>query len=329
MLKIFIHRHDKLIEIPPEDMAQFRQDVVWIDLNSPTADEENLVESLIEIDVPTRDEIVEIEPSSTLYYENDAVYTAATLVTQSDTNEPGINPVSFILTHNILVTLRYSEPKAFALYMAKVRAGTIHRNDGRHALVDLLEIIIGRCADGLEKVSFTIDQMTQTIFRQQENAPTKNGDEVPVDLKKMLQQTGTTGDLVSKIRQSLATLSRLINYIEQTSFYRDQPEELTRLSVLYKDTSSLRDYANFLSDKVAFLLDATLGMVNIEQNAIIKIFSVAAVIFMPPTLVASIYGMNFHNIPELNWHMGYPMALIAMVVSAYMPYRFFKKKGWL
>ena len=328
MLNIFASKDDKLIEITFEDAAdQTLRDVIWFDMLNPTVDEEKLVEKLTGIDIPTRDEIVEIEPSSTMYIEQDVAYTTATLVTQSDTDSPSIHPVSFILTGRTLVTLRYSDPKAISIYQAKIKTGHISGIDGRHALVDLLEIIIGRCADALEKISFRTDDIAQQIFRR----PVANDPSVtkPVDLKKILQDNGMAGDFTAKLRQSLVTLSRLITFIEQTTFYKGRHEELSRLIQMYRDISSLRDYAAFLSDKLMFLLDATLGMVNIEQNEIIKIFSVAAVIFLPPTLIASIYGMNFHNIPELSWHMGYPLALGAMVLSAYVPYRFFKKKGWL
>jgi magnesium transporter len=140
---------------------------------------------------------------------------------------------------------------------------------------------------------------------------------------------GANADLNTKVCESLVTFNRLIPFFSQMAGSRINDERLQRLGTLGKDINSLSDHAIFLSSKVNFLLDATLGMVNIEQNNIIKIFSVAAVIFLPPTLVASIYGMNFHIMPELEWHYGYVYALGMILLAAWLPYKYFKHKKWL
>lgn len=319
MLRIFANQNQYLHEIDLNSAIQ--SEAVWIDLCYPTADEERQIEQWLGINVPTREDIEEIEISNTQYQENGTVYMTATLMTQSEAFEPEIHPVSFILLRNTLITVRYAEPKTFQLYVQKIHTG-LAAVSGQDVLIDLLEILIGRSADSLEKTGHLIDDIIKKTFRP---TATKN----PVPFKDILQQVATCGDLISKIREQLVTLSRLIGYVEKTSFYKDDMSSIQRFDILLKDTTSLRDYASFLSDKVTFSLDATMGMINIEQNATIKIFSVAAVIFLPPTLIASIYGMNFHHMPELDWRYGYPLAISLMLLSAWLPYRFFKKKGWL
>jgi magnesium transporter len=149
------------------------------------------------------------------------------------------------------------------------------------------------------------------------------------DFQKILSRLGRAGDLASKVRESLVSLGRLLAFAIQGTQARGRKTGSARLKTIGRDVASLSDYAAFLNNKVGFLLDATLGMINIEQNAIIKIFSVAAVVFLPPTLIASIYGMNFAHMPELGWPLGYPLALALMVVSAILPYLYFKRRGWL
>jgi magnesium transporter len=146
----------------------------------------------------------------------------------------------------------------------------------------------------------------------------------------VLEQIGRKGDLTSHIRDSLVTLERLVGFLGHVAMQRKSGKDLReRLKTLSRDVRSLTDHSSFLSQKITFLLDATLGMINIEQNAIIKIFSVAAVVFLPPTLIASIYGMNFEEMPELDWLFGYPFAIALMILSAILPYLFFKRRGWL
>lgn len=326
MIKVFMQQNQRLVET---DLDGFdKKQIVWIDLHNPTPDEEHQVENLLEIDIPTHDEIREIEISNTLYQENGTVYTTATLVTQSETPEPELHPVSFILTGKTLVTLRYAEPKAFTLYRARAKVTADHYSSGAKIMADLLDVVIGRAADGLEKSARLIEDNYKRLFRAKAVAEKKE-DLPPIDFQDVLAQIGTTGSLVSKISDGLISVARVASFVAQSHAFRDQPDQVQHIDTILKDVMSLRDYANSLSHKSAFLLDATLGMISIEQNAIIKIFSVGAVIFLPPTLVASIYGMNFHHMPELDWRFGYPLAIGMMLFSAWLPYRFFKRKGWL
>jgi magnesium transporter len=199
------------------------------------------------------------------------------------------------------------------------------------ALLGLIEAFVDRIADILEKAGIDLDSVSRQIFavgaktvaRQDEN-----------DLQTSLKALGRNDDLVSTTRESLLSLSRLLRFFGTMLDASDRLDKKVardikaRLKIIARDIASLNEHAAFESHKINFLLDATLGMINIEQNRIIKLFSVAAVVFLPPTLVASVYGMNFHDMPELGWHFGYPWALLLMALSAVLPYVYFKRKGW-
>ncbi|MBN9230994.1 MAG: magnesium transporter CorA family protein [Legionella sp.] len=298
---------------------------LWVDLLSPTKDEEQLVEHDLNIEIPTKKEVEEIEPSSRLYTENRVVFMTATLVALSDLPQVKNDVVTFILTHKTLVTLRYIELHAFKLFQSKLIRSTSTNYTAHSLFIDLLDAVVERLADILEKISNQCDEISQLIFHHHPTADKT----AETNFKRLLQYIGTNGDLGAKVSESLVSLTRLITYLEQAYGNDLEKDNRVSLTIIHKDVTALREHATFLSTKFNFLLDATLGMINIEQNNTIKIFSVAAVVFLPPTLIASIYGMNFNHIPELSWHIGYPLALSFMVLSAWLPYRYFKKKKWL
>jgi magnesium transporter len=179
-------------------------------------------------------------------------------------------------------------------------------------------------ADLLERVQSELDQVSFAIFPRDGLATPSSA-----NLHALIRQIGADGDLVSKARESLVSFQRILMYVQQSSVVTLSQDQRGRFKSTLRDVQSLSDHASFLGNKIQFLLDAVLGLINLEQNSIIKIFSVAAVMFLPPTLVASIYGMNFHHMPELDKPWGYPMALAAMVASAVVPYIYFRRKGWL
>lgn len=298
---------------------------VWIDMVSPTLPEENAVEAAIGIDVPTRDEMLEIEISSRLYHEAGADFMTVLIPSQSDGEEPSVGPVTFILVGEQLVTIRYHEPRAFVTYAQRATKSAPDCENGVGVFVALAEAVVDRLADVIERADQEVDAISTTVFKQETGKPTRGR-----DFDKVLLEIGRTGHLVSNIRSSLMSLDRMTVFAAQAISKRTRSEDIReRVKMLNRDVRSLADHAGFMAQKITFLLDATLGMINIEQNAIIKIFSVAAVVFLPPTLVASIYGMNFSFMPELEWPFGYPFAIGLMIVSAIGPYLFFKKKGWL
>jgi magnesium transporter len=329
MLRTYAEENFRLVEVPA--MAE-AQRLVWIDMLEPSDEEEAFVESLIGIEIPTRDEQHDIEISSSLYQEKGAVYATASLVVQNEDMEPEIHRVSFILSDKVLITLRYVDPKSFRNFTAKVQVTPSECQTGPKIMIQLLEVIIARLADILEQATHAIDNTSKQVFHRPQTVKKKRK-KLPsastIDFEDMLNQIGTTGDLISKISESLVSFARLTGYLEQTPVYREHTHDRHHLDVILKDLISLRDYSDSLSDKITFLLDATLGMIGIEQSNIIKIFSVAAVLFLPPTLIASIYGMNFAHMPELIMPWGYPFAIVLMAAAAWLPYRYFRKKGWL
>ncbi len=310
---------------PVEAPLDAAERVVWYDLFAPTAEEEQALEAALGLDVPTREEMEEIEDSSRLYTEPGAVFMTANLPSQVDTDDPVLAPVTFILAGQRLITLRYHEPRAFRTFALRAERGALGCSDGMTALIALLEVVVDRLADILEKVGRDVEQLSRTVFRPAPGGPGRG-----TDYQAVLQNLGRHGDLVANVVDSLVTLERLVVFLTATSGQRPPNKEARlRLKTLGRDTRFLNDHANSLTQKLTFLLDATLGMISIEQNAIIKIFSVAAVVFLPPTLIASIYGMNFAVMPELHWLVGYPFALGLMVLSAVVSYWFFKTRGWL
>jgi magnesium transporter len=297
---------------------------VWIDLLNLTPEQEKNVARFLSIDLPTREEMHEIEVSSRLYTEHGALYMTATMVTKSDTPDPETHAATFILSDERLITMRYTDPQTFQLFSSRIERLPTSQLSGSFLLIELIDAIIDRMADILERIGQNADGLTRRVFRNSHVQESKE----KANYQEVLEQIGYNGDLVSKTRESLVTINRMISYAHQSGKIK-LSENVNRLSTLAKDIASLSDHASFLSSKLNFLLDATLGMINIEQNNIIKIFSVAAVMFLPPTLIASVYGMNFDVMPELHWKYGHALALMMMFLSSWLPYKYFKRKKWL
>ena len=329
MLTVYVLRgpvlEPRLVEGEKELPAGLPEAAVWLDLLNPTLEEDRLVEKLVGVAIPTREEMQEIEISSRLYIENGARYMTATLMSQSDTPSPVTTPVSFILAGQRLVTVRYDEPRPFAMTRHKLGRACPSNVTGQTVLMDLLDAVIDRNADILERIGAEVDQVSQKVFA----ARRSRGGSSRV-YQGILYTLGRKGDLTSKVRESLVSIGRLVLFLAQEGEdLRWSKEMRAQLKTMQRDVQSLSDHTTFLTNSITFLLDAMLGLVSIEQNNIIKLFSVVAVVLMPPTLVGTIYGMNFENMPELKWAAGYPIALIAMIVSAILPYMYFKWKRWL
>jgi magnesium transporter len=325
MLSVFVPSTSSLKKATADDLAALPDNAVWIDLFNPTPAEDKAVEKLAGIAVPTRDEMQEIEISSRLYIENAARYMTATLMCQSDTETPKTTPVTFILSGHRLVTVRYDEPRPFTLVENKLARSCVPGVTGEQVLMELLDAVIDRCADILERIGADVDTVSHDIFEPESE---RHGS--AKRYSQILIAIGRKGDLTSKVRESLVSIGRLVTFlsavIEGVKWSKDMREQL---KTQQRDVASLTDHASYLSNKITFVLDAMLGVVNLEQNNIIKLFSVMAVVLMPPTLIASIYGMNFRAMPELEWTHGYPLALLAMAAAAVVPYWIFKLKKWL
>ena len=310
-------------------------DTIWLDLVEPTEAEESAVETALGIDIPTREELAEIEASSRLYQEDGAVFITANLIRRGDHDEPESSPVTFIVKDNTLVTVRYHHPQAFPAYVKRAMKPQSTPMNGWGILISLLEAVVDRAADHLERAGQIVDETSKKTFgsRRTLAGVHKHYPRKGVNLQELIENIGEEGDFVSKMRESLVSIGRAVAFmqaiVDQMRDSKEMKENKVRIKTLQRDIVSLTDHATFLSGKISFLLDAVLGLISIEQNGIIKIFSVAAVVFLPPTLVASIYGMNFAFMPELQWQFGYPFALLLMVMSAILPFYYFKQKGWL
>ncbi|MCU0898997.1 MAG: magnesium/cobalt transporter CorA [Cypionkella sp.] len=298
---------------------------LWIDLRAPTREEESALEAALGLDLPTREEMEEIEQSSRLYAEPGALFMTVTLPAQTESDAPVVAPVTLVLTARQLVTIRYHEPKAFDMFLQRGAKGSLDCTGADDLTLSLLEVMVDRLADVLERVSRDVEGLSRGIFAK-DGAKARKG----TGWRSVLEEIGRKGDLLSALRDSLGSINRLSVFWGQRLRDDAATRDLrARLKDLTSDVRGLEDHSAFLSQKITFLMDATLGLIGIEQNGIIKIFSVASVVFLPPTLIASIYGMNFEAMPELAWPYGYPVALGAMVLSAVLPYLYFKKKGWL
>lgn len=310
---------------PQAGKPKITEEAVWLDLLDPTPEEEGQVEKALKLNVPTHEEQQEIEVSSRLYQENGAQFMTATMILHSEQSEIKTMPVTFILTGQRLVTVRYAEPRAFAIYAERCNRSEADLRNGAVVLTGLLETIIDRLADFIERVQAEVDSLSHSVFEVKGGSVTRQR-----RFDVLLKSIGREGEVTSKARESAHSLGRLLTFFAHVVQERKEGKALqSRIRTAARDVNSLTDHVSFLSSKIIFLLDATLGMINIQQADIIKIFSVAAVVFLPPTLIASIYGMNFRNMPELDWWFGYPLAIGLMVVCAVLPYLYFKRRGWL
>jgi magnesium transporter len=293
-------------------------DVMWIDLLNPTREEDAAVEAALNLSVPTREEMQELEASSRVYRENGATYLTADIITRGDEEIPGIEPVTFVLTAGPLVTIRYAEPRPFALLLEKLEREPALCTSGADLFLTLMEVVVDRASDILSKTVIRVEGIATHVF---------SGGKT-VGFEKLITKLGRAQIANARIEQSLAGLTRVFSFvaIDERIASGDARAHLRSLS---RDIESLTAHNQSVAASINFQLSAALGLINIEQSSIIKIFSVAAVAFLPPTLIASIYGMNFDHMPELAWRAGYPLAVLAMVISAILPLLWFKKKGWL
>jgi magnesium transporter len=297
---------------------------LWIDLYEPSREEEQRVEAGLGIEIPTRDEMREVESSSALYREHDATFVTVRVVERTEGRQPSLSAMTLIVRGNHFVTIRYAEPTSFRQFIARTQKSDNTFHSATSALLCLLETVVDRDADLLEFIADSLDPVSQEIFSQ--NAADMDNI-AAVDLGAQLKRIGTAGELASRIRESLHSIGRAVPFLQQ--LVEDKPELATRLKTLGHDVQSLLEHDNFLQTQIQFLLDSNIGLISIQQNAIMKTLSVAAVIFMPPTLIGSVYGMNFEHMPELRWHYGYLFALGMMVLSAAGPLIYFRLKRWL
>jgi magnesium transporter len=264
----------------------------------------------------------EIEASSRLYEENGVLYMTATIVAHVDTDAPETSQVTFIVAGPKFVTNRYVDPLPVRRFISYAETHPTICASPWLLLAGLLEAIVNRVADVLERVGAELDATTGTVFARRRRRDASR------DYREVLQRVARSGELVSKARESLASLSRMLAFLQQQQ-QLGVNDSRGRFRTLTRDVLAMSDYASFLGAKVQFILDATLGMVSINQNDILKIFSVVTVFLLPPSVVAGFYGMNFERIPWLQAEWGPWVAVGLMVVSSLVPFLIFKRRGWL
>lgn len=349
MLQVFGGKNGTMRMLTTQEAWPAPEEMVWVDCVNPTREEELRVETLLGLQLPTPEEMAEIEVSNRLYEEQTThgpVYTmTATLVGRSDSDIPETGPVTFILAPHHLVTLRYNEYKSFNNFAADWQKHASNYTTADRALAGLVEHVVERLADLLERVGNETENISTDLFalkagvksnlkikdrdREKEKEKDKKKRKKPMKPRELLNRVGAVGNLDAKVRESLVSLQRLVNFLNEKRTHLFSEEGRSMIHAMRHDIQALCEHSYFLADKITFLLDATLGLINIEQNDIIRIFSIAAVMFMPPTLIASIYGMNFKHMHELNWELGYEYALMLMLCSTLIPFFYFKKKGWM
>ena len=322
---LVLHARGGEIREPPKELgtAALPPDVVWIDLLQPSAEEIAFVERATGLKLPSFEDLSEIESSSRLRSVEGTLYLSAPLVYRTAADDPQATPVGFILTPERFITVRFETPTAFAT-AAQRAYSTAHE-----AFACLMETIVDRIADILERIAGELDNVSHRLFR---SGPVETGSNrrparADADLRVILRRIGRSGDLASKIRDSLLGIGRIVPYVENNAAWLPT-EAKSRLDTLRQDIYSLGQYDEHLTNKLQLLLDATLGMINIDQNNIIKVLTIVSVVGVPPTLVASMYGMNFRHMPELDWAWGYPYGLALIALSAVAPLLWFKWRGW-
>jgi magnesium transporter len=294
-------------------------DVLWIDLFRPSREEETAIEAALNLGLPTPEEMAELEASSRLYRENGAVFLIADLMHHGDDDLPALAPTTFVITDGPLVTIRYVDPKPFSMLDDRLDREPTLCGCGRQVFLNLMEAVIDRLSNVLSGNAANVEAISGHVFAQQ----------MTVGFDRLITKLGRAHMANARIEQSLSGLARIFAFLGPDDRFEKDAEIREHLRSLGRDAASLIGHAQAVAASINFQLSAALGLINIEQSSIIKIFSVASVCFLPPTLIASIYGMNFEFMPELAQPWGYPLAVAAMVCAAVLPLVWFRKKGWL
>lgn len=319
-LRAYRHEDGRLVRLDGGvDLGQ----ALWIDLFRPTAEDSAAVAAL-GIDVPTLEDMEEIEVSNRLYRENGVDYLTVVLTGHSETNTPLSGPVTFILSRQRVVTVRHHASRPFDTYPTRADKVGPGCGDANRVFLSLVEEIVGRLADLLESSGRSLDHLSRTVYAPERRVSNQ------LRLEVALRHVGREGELLGYVRLALLTLGRALGFYAQTARERTGDEGLSSVvENLNRDINALEVHTDFLSARVGLASDATLGMINLAQNSTVRIVSVVAVLFSPPTLIASLYGMNFKFMPELDQPWGYPVAVIAMVGASALTWAYFRWRNWL
>ena len=320
MINVFVLQNGRLSQADIER----REDLdsispVWVDLTDPDDEERGWVKSTYGITLPDEDEVKDIEASARYYEaENGDLHLRTDFLLDDDDGPARVVTVAFILARNMLFSVHNDDLPVFRLVRMRARSRPGSINDYKDVLLDLYATDAEYSADALEGIYQNLEEVSRSVLQKE-----FSDQDAAESLSRMAQEE----DLNGRIRRNMMDTRRAVSFLMRGRLLNtDQFEEARQI---LRDIESLDGHTAFLFEKINFLMDATVGFININQNKIIKIFSVASVAFLPPTLIASIYGMNFKILPELGWELGYPFALLLMVASAIAPFWYFRKRGWL
>jgi magnesium transporter len=332
MLKAYACGETRLESLEIHDAAVTPKKAVWFDMENPSAEDYAFVVRETGLSLPSREDLTEIETSARLSSDSDVLTLSTPIVTRVEDFLQS-SPLGFVLSPDHLVTIRFAPSLVFNSFAGQPHETGAHgEQHSAFMFAAVLEAIVDRQADVLEKLRGELDQLSHRIFHHR--LGTKKDDSAlrrrnaERDLQIMLGTLGRDYDTISFLRDGQLGIARIAPYAEAAAPWLPK-SVVARLQSVHKDISSLNEFSTHLTDKVQFLLDATLGLINIAQNSLIKILTVVSIVGIPPTLIAGIYGMNFHNMPELTWTYGYPYAWALMIVTAVAPLLWFRIKGWL
>ncbi|MDB5767638.1 MAG: corA [Collimonas fungivorans] len=320
MINVFVLQNGRLNQVNIESHSDLEKvQPVWVDLTEPNDQERAWVKSIYGVTLPGEDEVKDIEASARYYEaENGDLHLRTDFLFEEDDGPSSTVTVAFILARNILFSVHGEDLPVFRLVRMRARSRPGSIGDYKDVLLDLYQTDAEYSADALEGVYKQLDEVSQRVLQK------KLTDQAAAEA---LSAMAHEEDLNGRIRRNMMDTRRAVSFLMRGRLLSvDQFEDARQI---LRDIESLDGHTAFLFDKINFLMDATVGFININQNKIIKIFSVASVAFLPPTLIASIYGMNFRFMPEFEWHMGYPLALVLMVASAITPFWYFRRRGWL
>ena len=298
---------------------------VWVDLSQPTDEEIKRVETEFNVRVPSREQLDEIESSSRLRSQDNRLYLSTPVGAPHELIDLAPSPLGFVISPQLLITVRYRDLRSFA-QARETLAKQGGPSTSTAIFATLLESMVDVEADALERISRELGEISRKVFGRSD--PARGGPRLSRRLRHVLAALGDAGEHLSQLRESLMGLQRIIAFAKDAGEPCLGPEIQARLKTILKDLSSLADFEAHLSGKTQFLLDATLGFINTEQNDIFKVLTIVSVVGVPPTLIASMYGMNFHNMPELSWPWGYQYGLTLIAVSTLLPILWFKWRGW-
>jgi len=320
VLSAFELTDGRLVQVRADAAEELsRKETIWIDLAYPTEEERELVQSVFRLELPEDEELQDLQASARYYQDEHGIHIRSTFIQNSDETPSNVT-MSFTLHEGRLLTVHDDDLAILRLFRMRARAGPGMVGDAVDILLGCYELAAERDADVLEEMYMTLDQVAALVLNRDKEIA---GHVMRDNIERIAAQE----DLNGKVRLDLMDNRRALSFLlKGRVLSREHTQEVKGI---LRDIESLNGHTGFIADKINFLMDALLGMINLEQNKVIKIFSIAAVVFLPPTLVASIYGMNFDIMPELRWPWGYPLALLLMIIAGAAPYLYFRRKGWL